>query len=156
MNPADYLLPLPEIDWALALEEWRWLVPPECLPRHVTCFGDLFLVRGADVVLLDLEHGTLERYCDVQTEITDALAADEDADLILYSQLVDELAAAGSELTAGRCYHFRIPTLLGGEFAVSNIGTNTIDERIRFCGDLHRQIKELPDGASVELKFTDD
>ncbi len=156
MNPFDYLLPLPAIDWHSALAEWRWLLPPDCSPRHVTSFGDVFLVSGIDLGLLDLENGTFDRYCDIQTAIADALADDADADVLLYTKLAGELAAIGCDLTAGRCYHFKIPTILGGEFVVSNIATNTIDERIRFCGDFHRQIKDLPDGASVRLKFTDD
>ena len=155
MNSADYLLPLPAIDWTSALAEWRWLLPANCTPQHATYFGDLFLLTDSDVGLLDLENGTFDRYCDVQTSIPAALGDDDDADVLLYAKLVDQLASIYGELTPGRCYHFKIPTLLGGEFAVSNIGTNTLDERIRFCGDLHRQIKDLPDGASVKLNFTD-
>ncbi len=156
MSPADYLLPLPEIDWTSALAEWRWLLPANYKARHATYFGDLFLVTGNDVGLLDLENGTFDRYCDVQTSITAALENDDDVDLLLYVKLVDQLAAMDRELTPGRCYHFKIPTVLGGEFDVSNIGTNSMDERIRFCGDIHRQIKDLPDGSAVELNITDD
>ena len=155
MNPADYLLPLPAIDWTSALAEWRWLLPANCTPQYATYFGDLFLLYDSDVGLLDLENGTFDQYCDGHTSIPAALDADDDADVLLYAKLVDQLATKFGDLIPGRCYHFKIPTVLDGEFAVSNIGTNTLDERIRFCGDVHRQIKDLPDGASVKLNITE-
>ena len=151
MNPADYLLKPPTIDWWAILAEWRWMLPSDLTPTHVTCFGDLFLAHDSAIWLLDLENATLDRYCEAESILVATLAQDKDADVVLYANLVDQLRASGSILGPGRCYHFKLPTILGGKLDVVNIGTNSIDERVRFCGDFHRQIKDLPDGSPVRI-----
>ena len=155
MDPTKYLLPLPRINWASALTQWHWLLPPNCRPQYVNCFGDLFIICGSNICLLDLEDGSFDRYCDANSSVIDTLREDNDADLLLYANLVDQLRHNGIELKSGQCYHFKIPTILGGEYDISNIGTNSIEERIRFCGDFQNQIKDLPDGSTIKLKYMD-
>ncbi len=152
MNPADYLLTPPKIDWPMILAQWRWMLPSSSTPTHITCFGDLFLRHDSAIWLLDLENATLDRYCETESIVIATLAQDEDADVLLYTKLVDQIRASGTTIGPGRCYHFKLPTILGGEFDLANIGTNSIDERIRFCGDFHRQIKDLPDGSPVRIQ----
>ncbi|WP_146392735.1 T6SS immunity protein Tdi1 domain-containing protein [Allorhodopirellula solitaria] len=155
MNPSDYLLPKPDINWTAALVEWGWLLPPKCIPICVTCFGDVFLTAESGVYLLDLEEAAFDRYCETESSLLRTLSQDDDADVLLYSSLVDRLRCVGLSIDPLRCYHFKMPTILGGEVDVDNVGTNTIDERVRFCGDLHRQIKDLPDGTPVRFRVTD-
>jgi hypothetical protein len=45
--------------------------------------------------------------------------------------------------------------VLGGEYIISNIKTAPLIELIRFSGDLANQIKDLPDGAQIQLKVID-
>ena len=156
MNPSDYLLSVPELDWGVVLAEWHWCVPAGASPLYVTCFGDLFLETDSVVGLLDLEDGTFETYCEQNVSVVDVLRGDSEVDMLLYTKLVNELVNADGHLAKGRCYHFKLPTVLGGEFDRSNVGTNSIGERVRFCGDIHRQIKDLPDGSSVCFDFTEE
>lgn len=46
-------------------------------------------------------------------------------------------------------------SLLGGEYAISNIKTAPLVELVRLSGDIGRQIKDLPDGAQIELKVVE-
>lgn len=55
----------------------------------------------------------------------------------------------------GRCFCLKIPAVLGGKYEAENFGTITVEELIAFSGDCAFQIKDLPDGAQVELKIVD-
>lgn len=58
-----------------------------------------------------------------------------------------------------RCFVDRMgkyfSSLLGGEYAISNIKTAPLVELVRLSGDIGRQIKDLPDGAQIELKVVE-
>jgi hypothetical protein len=66
--------------------------------------------------------------------------------------LVERAKETLGPLGEGRKYHFVIPGVLGGEYRPSNFQTVQLVEQIRLSGDLGKQIKELPDGAQVELQ----
>ena len=55
-------------------------------------------------------------------------------------------------LIEDRKYCLALPGLLGGEYSSSNMETIPLNELIRFSGDLAKQVKDLPDGAKIELK----
>jgi len=69
--------------------------------------------------------------------------------------LVEKAQEHLGPLTEGRKYCLVTPGVLGGEYAISNIKTVPLIELIRFSGDLANQIKDLPDGAQVQLKVVD-
>ena len=54
-----------------------------------------------------------------------------------------------------RCFCLKVPAILGGEYAIANIGVIDLDELISFSGDAASQIKDLPDGAQIRLKLVD-
>ena len=56
-------------------------------------------------------------------------------------------------LTVGRKYCLKIPAVLGGTYGSENISTAPLGEIIRFSGDIAKQIKDLPDGATINLKI---
>ena len=58
-------------------------------------------------------------------------------------------------LSEGRKYCLVTPGVLGGEYAISNIKTAPLVELVRISGDLASQIKDLPDGAQIQLKVVD-
>jgi len=51
-----------------------------------------------------------------------------------------------------RCFYFVISPVLGGSFDIENIQTVPLLELIVSSGDMAEQIKDLPDGAQIELK----
>jgi hypothetical protein len=53
-------------------------------------------------------------------------------------------------LTEGRCYCFKISPVFGGTYDESNLAIIALKEHIAFCGDLAKQIKDVPDGGQVE------
>ena len=69
--------------------------------------------------------------------------------------LVEQARESLGELTEGQKYCLVIPGALGGEYGVSNIKTAPLTELVRFSGDLAKQIKDLPDGAEIQLRVVD-
>jgi hypothetical protein len=55
-------------------------------------------------------------------------------------------------LEPGHCYCLKMPGVLGGAYDSDNLATISRLEAIAFSGDLAEQIKDLPDGARIELR----
>jgi len=98
-------------------------------------------------------------YCEViaqKREEFDRLSSDqeflEDWSMKL---LVTQAREHFGPLTGDQKYCLVTPGILGGEYAVSNIKTAPLIDLIRFSGDLANQIKDLPDGAQIQLKVVD-
>ena len=45
--------------------------------------------------------------------------------------------------------------ILGGDYDVENIRTVPQIEKIRFSGEIGKQVQELPDGAKIKLKIVE-
>jgi hypothetical protein len=58
-------------------------------------------------------------------------------------------------LTEGRKYCLKIPGVLGGAYGEDNLATAPQIELVRLSGDVARQLKELPDGAQIELRVVE-
>lgn len=71
------------------------------------------------------------------------------------SALVDQATQRLGALAAGRKFCLKIPGVLGGEYGGNNLGTISMEELIRFSGDIARQIASLPDGTPIKLSVVD-
>jgi hypothetical protein len=69
------------------------------------------------------------------------------------ASLVELARRALGPLTTGRCYCLKRPAVIGGGYEESNLGTISVDELIAFSGNMAEQIKDLPDGAQVEIEW---
>jgi len=98
-------------------------------------------------------------YCEVvanSRQELDTLSADQEFLHDWYMQsLVNQAKEKLGTLNEGYKYHLVIPSVLGGAYDISNIEKAPLVELIRLSGDIALQIKELPDGANVELKVVD-
>ena len=150
MNLTEYTLPIASLDWTTVYPNFQWLVPAESRPVLMTRFADLFLELPNDTVsFLSLEDGTLTPYTKTIAELEPTLIGDDNINELLYVPLIDSLNRNKQFLNANECYHFKYPTVLGGEYNLENVVRITVDERIAFCGDIQKQICDLPDGAQI-------
>lgn len=98
-------------------------------------------------------------YCEVvakNREDLDRLSKDQEFLKDWYMQALVELASQHlGPLNKGTKYCFVTPGVHGGEYAISNIKTASLTALVRFSGDLARQIKDLPDGANIQLQVVD-
>lgn len=90
----------------------------------------------------DLEFEKLRLSCDFKTDWN-------------MSSLVMEAEIALGKLHHGQRYCLKMPSVLGGAYASENIGVIQFSELISASGDMAERIKELPDGAQVQIHITD-
>ena len=154
MQIEDYLIDQKHTDWSSALEPWDWLLPERCTLWMVNRFCDCFLIKDdGSVWMLDVGIGTLEA---VAKSVQQFVELARDADRFngwFLSDLVDVLVAAGLTLQPAQSYCFKWLPLLGGKYAVENVYVNSIDEYLAASADVHRQLKDVPDGTPYTVKI---
>jgi hypothetical protein len=137
-------------------EAWSWLGVEPARVVRVNRFGNVVFADAQD------RHW---RLCPEELECTciagsapefARLAADEEfAEDWDMAALADPAEERFGRQPAGRCFCFKIPGVLGGRYELDNVGTIALSELVRFSGDVARQIRDLPDGARVQLKLTE-
>jgi hypothetical protein len=153
MDINDYLIDHSASDWCTLLADWHTLLPAEFNVWLMNKFGKLFLVATDGTILyFNVTGWAIEKVAENKDEFCDLLNDDGNANYWLMIPLVDKMVAAGITLTDGRCYCFKIPTMLGGEYSVENAATISIEEHFRVNADLYEEVKDLPDGTKVELR----
>ena len=122
----------------------------------VNRFGDMIVVlEDGSVHYMDFSANEMRRIAENREDFIEKIGDAANANDWLMIPLVDACVAAGKTLPAGKCYNLTIPGVLGGKYEVNNIAAVPLSEYYGFLADLHRQIKELPDGAQVKLKIVD-
>jgi hypothetical protein len=150
---ADYTIPQDGLALSAALRTWAWLLPASVTVWVITRLGDMLLILDdGSVHLLDVGGGTLDRLADSREELARRIDEGDNADLWFMFGLIDACVAAGLTLGLGQCYGFVLPPVLGGEYAVRNLRPVGLAKYVAWCGDLHGQIKTLPDGTKVVLR----
>jgi hypothetical protein len=66
--------------------------------------------------------------------------------------LVSEATARLGPLGPGRKYCLKIPAVLGSKYGGENLGTIDFSELIGVSGDMAKQIADVPDGSSIEIR----
>lgn len=134
-------------------ESWGWvgINPQELVIENE--FGNLIL-RDSDNRFWRLCPEDV--YCEVVAESIDGynslIKSDEFLEDWFMSAMVQDAKSRLGQLEPGYKFHMVIPGVLGGEYGGSNIKAVPLVEIIRFSGDVGKQIKELPDGAQIQLK----
>jgi len=100
--------------------------------------------------------GTVTKRGNSKKEFLEVLADEQNAQEWLYIHHVDQAEKAGIPLPQGHCYTYKVPPVLSGEYSINNLCTVEIGQNFAFLADIHQQIKDLPDGASVTLDWHED
>jgi len=133
---------------------WSGLRPKRVIERNA--FGNLLVLDE------------LGRYWRIRPEdLSCAVIADSAADFASLradpdfmrdwdmSRLKDVALSARGPISGNRAYCLKIASVLGGEYAASNIGDISLPELISASGNLALQIRDLPDGAAINLQITE-
>lgn len=149
----DYLISQDGINWRELIAKWAGRMPRDFTIWLVNRFGDLVVVLEDDSVhYMDFQLNELNPIADSKEDFFAKIEDPDNANDWLMMSLVDACVAEGKVLSAGKCYHFTIPTVLGGKYDVDNITTVSMKEHFDFLADLHEQIESLPDGTPLQLK----
>jgi len=128
-------------------------VVKNCLFFAEDVFGNQFCLRDAGVLAMDAETGELEKLA-ASLEGWAKLILDE-RDFRLGFPLAHAWQQAHGPIPPGRRLVPVTPFVLGGEYDISNLRAIDAPESMRFRGELASQIRDLPEGAQIQLKVTD-
>ena len=107
-------------------------------------FGDQFLMRGSEIIRLSAETGEIEK---LATSLAAFLkAANQDLEGYLTVGL-------NHPLQPGELLFAWPPFCLKESGVTASLKPIPSSELIRFHADIARQIKDVPDGGSIELKW---
>ena len=83
------------------------------------------------------------------------LACDETREVWHAAALVEAARERLGEPPEGSVYTLTPIALLQGDYSHDNLWILSLDELLRFTGDIARQIKDLPDGAQYRIEISD-
>ena len=155
--PRHLVVQLSDDALADALSDWKWLLPPDMRPLLVSTSGDVFFIDAAGQVhWLETGAGKLQQIAGSGGEFESAVRHAESRAEWFFEPVIDGLRAKGIHIAPGECYGYRTLPVLGGNYDDDNRVAVDAAGHIRFTGYVHGQIKDLPEGTEVVLKWTDD
>ena len=153
---SELLSGLPPEELNKGLADWRWLVGEGSQPILLTLSGDLFLENDAGaVVWLETGGGELEVVAASTEEFWLALEVPENRREWLLENVVRDLLAEGHRPGAHECFGYKILPVFGGSYDGANRVSMSATEHISLTGHVHQQIRDLPDGATVQFDVFD-
>jgi hypothetical protein len=143
-------------DAALAAlyDSWSWLLPSGIRPVIVSTLGDVFFqTEGPEVFLLNTGSGEVEKVAASRDEFMDLLKTDKATDWFM-PHLIEQLITAGKVLKPDQCYTYvTLPIFKEGKYDVANLNPVPAREHFALTGQIHKEVKDLPDGASVKIEI---
>jgi hypothetical protein len=134
------------------VDSWGWLLKEPYKPVLFSILGDVFFESvGGEIYWLNAGTAEVTRVAATVDEFRDLLGTARANDWFL-PQLVEQLRAAGKVPDEDQCYTYAIlPIFKEGKYDVANLKPVAAREHFAFTAHVHRQIAELPDGASVQM-----
>lgn len=155
-NIHDYLIEHAGHNWTVLLSPWAELLPEDLTLWMVNRIGDIIaLFPDGSVHMLDIGAGRIERIADNRDNFISRIDQGDNAIHWLAIPLVDDCVAVGMTLAPGQCYGYKVPPLLGGDYAADNLEPTDLAVHYGFLADVYHQVKDLPDGTQVQLVVTE-
>jgi len=152
INTNDYLLDQGGFDWDTLLAGWSGILPETFTLWLVNRFGDLFvIVEDGAVYFLQIATGEFTLVAESQDQFAVLMDVPRDANNWLLIPVVDQCLAAGMQLQHGKCYGFKVPLILGGNYGMDNVFIADLSQNYGFLAGLWSQTKDLADGSQVRL-----
>ncbi|CAN7261446.1 T6SS immunity protein Tdi1 domain-containing protein [Acidovorax sp. LjRoot117] len=132
---------------------WGWLLREPFMPVLFSSLGDVFIEPDSGGVWwLNTGIAELTQVAD-SVEHFESLLKSELADEWFLPNLVEQLHAAGKVPGPGECYTFvTMPIFREGKYEVDNINPVPAREHYGLTGSMHKRLRELVDGAHVQVK----
>jgi Domain of unknown function (DUF1851) len=138
----DLTVNFAHLDRDTLLEDWHWLIGPAKLPVLLTAIGDAFVQdtgTGA-VSMLDTAAGELVPVA-ADADAFRALLGDREFVMGHFAvNAVMDLRAGGLELGEGQIYSWKVPPVLGGEYAFANAEATDISVHFSLTGQIHEKV----------------
>ena len=137
---------------------WSWLVPEPWEPIVCSIVAGVFLEKpNGEVHWLDTGTGLVDQVARTRVQFEEMIRSSPDlVDEWFLPTLVERLHAAGKRPAVGECYGFTIlPIFAEGKYDTDNMFVVPVREQLVGMADVHRQLNDLPEGASVQIGVTD-
>ena len=133
------------------LEEWSWAMPEPLRPVLLTAMGDAFAQgKSGAVYFVDIVEGTITPVADDGASFQSLIADTQFVTDHLFPSRGVQLRSAGKTLVPNHVYSHKQLLVLGGNDDADNVEVTDVSVHIRIHGQVHRQVKDLPDGASID------
>lgn len=137
---------------ATTVDAWSWKIDGLWSPVLMTRMGDIFFAQAGGIHRLECATGEVTRVADSEAELHERMQG-EDGELWHMAPVVETLHAAGKRAGEGQCYWFLTPPVFrDGVYTPENMFVAPAHEVVALSADLHRQLRDLPDGATIQLK----
>ena len=133
---------------------WKWRVADMKAVAVMSYLGDLFLIGKDDAVYwLQTDIGDLTKVADNLQQFEQCLNDEDKIDNWFLPLLVEKLITAGKTLKENEVYSYKKSPVIGGDYLEDNIEPTDMSVHFAFSGQICEQIKDLPDGTKVSIKF---
>ncbi len=143
INPAG-------IDLPSLLSDWEWAMPEPLRPVLLTAMGAIF-AQGASgaVYFIDTAGGIVDVVAEDGATFESLLRDSRFVTNHMYPSRVVELRKAGKLLGPTEVYAHQRPLVLGGIDEIENLEPTFAAVAISLHGQIHRQVKDLPEGTPI-------
>lgn len=132
-------------------DAWNWFLEDVGTPVLFSVWGDVFLDREGAIYWLNTGTGEMSQAASDLDDFKARLGGDQ-VDEWFLPGLVSQAHQAGLHPASGQCFtYLTYPIFAEGKYEVANIRVVSTWEHFSLSGDLHRQIADLPDGASIRI-----
>ena len=133
---------------------WQWRLSEMKAVVTISRIGDIFLQGNDDAIYwLQTENGDLTKVAESLEHYQQLLCDDEIIDNWFLPLLIEQLLTAGMTLNEIEVYSYKKLPVIGGEYSVDNIEQTDMSVHFAICGQICEQIKDLPDGTKVNIKY---
>ncbi len=133
------------------LSDWEWAIPEPLRPVLLTAMGDAFAQgESGAVYFIDMVEGTITSVADDGPSFQSLLSDTQFVTDHMFPSRIVQLRNAGKTLQPTHVYSHKQPLVLGGSDDADNVDMTDVSVHVSIHGQIHRQVKDLPDGASID------
>ena len=138
------------IDMQNLLGDWEWAMPESMHPVLITAVGDVFAQGESKAVyFVDTIAGKVSPVAEDGSAFQALLTDRQFVTDYLFPSRIVELREAGKTLGPQQVYGHEKPLVLGGEDSADNIEVTDVSVHVSILGQIHRQVKDLPEGTPI-------
>ncbi|MCZ8215224.1 MAG: DUF1851 domain-containing protein [Cyclobacteriaceae bacterium] len=137
-------------------EDWTWLIGTNKKVILVSAIGDMFLTDDKGKIFwLDVGVGKLNMVAADMKEFERKLTDIEQVNEWFMINLTTQLRLSDKKLKDGQIYSYKRLPVIGGDYSVDNFAFLDIEVHFRFTAEIHRQIKDFPNGTRVNIELVE-
>jgi hypothetical protein len=136
-------------------EDWAWLIGTNKKAILVSAIGDMFLTNdNGNIFWLDVGQGKMEMVAADKNEFEKRLTDIEQVNKWFMIDLTTQLRLSDKKLKEGQLFSYKKLPIIGGDYSIDNFEPTDMEVHFSFAGQIHNQIKDLPNGTKIkDIKF---